>query len=115
MKKPSDSTSVRAQRLLQDLGVTRAFGRGDRFLLVGPVYTLRAQPETRVRMVFARDGKDGIAIGYAAADETRGWRIVESEPYTMRSYGYYQRRLKRIGDWHATPPAEPFLELPREP
>lgn len=97
--------------MLEEMGVTRAFARGDRFLLVGPVYTLREQPETRIRMVFARSAERVIEIGYASADASAPWRIVESEPYTMRSYGYYQRRLKRIGDWLANPSPEAFLEL----
>jgi len=104
-------SSVRAQRILQDLGVERAFSKGDRFLLVGPVYELRRDPDTRVRMVFVRVDKRDVLIGYASARAGGPWTIAESEPYTMRSLGYYQRRLKRIGDWVVTPPAEAFLEL----
>jgi hypothetical protein len=105
-------SSVRAQRFLQELGVVSAFAKGDRFLLVGPVYTLRRDADTRIRMIFARGEKKGeIQVGYASAGTTGGWTVVEIEPYTMRSFGYYQRRLKRIGDWHVTPPAEAFLEL----
>lgn len=105
-------SSVRAQRVLQDLGVVDAFAKGDRYLLVGPVYTLRRDADTRIRMVFARGEKRGdVQVGYASAGPTGGWEIVEIEPYTMRSLGYYQRRLKRIGDWHVTPLVEAFLEL----
>jgi len=103
-------TSVRSQRLLRDLGVSRAFSQGDRFLLLGPEYALRREPDTRVRMIFLRGEAKEILVGYAS-NEGSGWSVVESEPYTMTSYGYYERRLKRIGDWVVTPPAEGLLEL----
>lgn len=104
-------SSVRARRVLVDLGVEGAFAKGDRFLLVGPVYTLRRDADTRVRMVFARGEKRGeVLVGYVSAG-AGAWAVAELEPYTLRSYGYYQRRLKRIGDWDHTPPPQAFLEL----
>ena len=102
-------SSVRAQRLLRDLGVERAFGRGDRYLLVGPVYELRREPEIRVRLAFERDDDD-VRVGYAQSRGS-GWEMVESEAYGLRSYGYYERRLKRIGNWVETPAAAGYLEL----
>lgn len=104
--------SVRAKRVLQDLGVERAFAKGDRYLLLGPIYTLRRDADVRVRMVFLRDDRSKeILVGYATAGPDEPWTVTESEPYSMRSYGYYQRRLKRIGDWDSTPPAQAYLEL----
>lgn len=103
-------SSVRARRVLEDLGVLSAFAKGDRYLLVGPVYALRRDPDTRVRMLFARGDDKEICVGYASSTGN-AWAEAESEPYTMRSFGYYQRRLKRIGDWVETPPPEARLEL----
>lgn len=105
------STSVRADRFLRELGVSRALERGDRYFLVGPLYVLRADAETEIRLIFRGRSPRTVEIGYASRQAGGRWIIAECEPYTMRSLGYYQRRLKRIGDWHSNPPAEGYLEL----
>lgn len=93
------NSSVRGEKTLADLGVLRAFERGDRCLLVGPVYELRKEPGTELRLFFERTTDGGIEIGYARRSEGGDWETVESEPYTLRSFGYWERRLKRIGDY----------------
>lgn len=105
------STSVRADRILRDLGVRRALERGDRYFLVGPLYALRTDHDTEIRLVFRGTSPRDVDVGYARRQQGAGWIISECEPYTMRSLGYYQRRLKRIGDWRSNPPAEGYLEL----
>jgi len=96
--------SIKSQRLLQQLGVMQALARGDTLVLVGPTYTLRKEPLRRVRLAFLRDEADRLCVGYAVA-ETGGWEPVESEPFSLRAFGYYERRLKRIGDRIDTGPA----------
>ncbi len=89
--------SSKSQRILQELGVFRAFDRGESLVLVGPTYELRKDPGVRARMSFLRSPEGQVCIGYA--DDSEGeWRVVEYEPFSRRALGYYQRRLKRIGD-----------------
>lgn len=107
--------SVRGLRTLRDLGVEKAFQQGDRAVLVGPVYELRREPDVFVRMVLLRESKDEVQIGYVRREgDAKGaaaWEIAETKLYSMRTYGYYQRRLKRIGDYVNTPALEGYLEL----
>ncbi len=89
--------SSKSQRILQELGVLRALDRGESLVLVGATYELRKDPGVQARMSFLRSADGQVQVGYA--DDTEGeWRVVESEPFSRRAYGYYQRRLKRIGD-----------------
>jgi hypothetical protein len=90
-------SSVKGDRQLAALGVQAAVVRGERLVLTGPIYTLRKDPETKVRLVFLRDDEKRIAVGYARLEGSE-WCAVEHEPFTMRAFGYYERRLKRIGD-----------------
>jgi hypothetical protein len=90
--------SVKAQRLLKRLGVLAAFERGEDLVLVGPTYELRKDPHIRIRLAFLRDDEQRLCIGYAS-DDGGAWQPVESEPFSMRALGYYERRLKRIGDF----------------
>ena len=88
--------SSKSQRLLRELGVLPVLDRGEPFVLVGPTYELRKDPGVKARMSFLRtDGQ--LCVGYA--DDAEGeWRVSEYEPFSRRAFGYYQRRLKRIGD-----------------
>ncbi len=89
--------SSKSQRILQELGVLRALARGEPLVLVGPTYELRTDPGVQARMSFLRSAEGQVCVGYA--DDTEGeWRVVECEPFSRRAFGYYQRRLKRIGD-----------------
>ncbi len=89
--------SSKSLRILQELGVIRALERGESLVLVGPTYELRKDPGVQVRMSFSRSEDGQVCVGYA--DDAEGeWRVVEHEPFSRRTFGYYQRRLKRIGD-----------------
>jgi hypothetical protein len=90
--------SVKSERLLKRLGVLEALAHGHRLLLVGPTYELRNDPGIHARMAFLRDDEGQLCIGYAS-DDTGDWEVVEHEPYSLRAFGYYERRLKRIGDF----------------
>lgn len=89
--------SAKSERILQQLGVAKAFERGETLVLVGPTYELRKDPGVRVRLAFLRDAEGRMCVGYAS-DDGGEWQAVESEPFSLRALGYYQRRLKRIGD-----------------
>jgi hypothetical protein len=97
--------SAKAQHILKQLGVPDALARGETLVLVGPTYELRKESGRRVRLAFLHDDDGRLCVGYAAADHDT-WHVVEAEPFSMRALGYYERRLKRIGDFieHARPP-----------
>ena len=89
--------SAKSQRLLKQLGVCGAFERGEELALVGPTYELRKRPGIHARLAFRHADDGQLCIGYAT-DESGAWVCVESEAFSRRGLGYYQRRLKRIGD-----------------
>ena len=89
--------SAKSQRLLKQLGVFAAFERGEDLALVGPIYELRKEPGMHARLAFRHGDEGELTIGYAT-DEHGAWECAESEPFSRRGLGYYQRRLKRIGD-----------------
>lgn len=97
--------SVKSERLLKQLGVLEALAPGHRLVVVGPTYELRDDPGIRARMVFLRDDERRLCVGYAS-DDAGDWAVVEHEPYSLRAFGYYERRLKRIGDFVESAPAE---------
>jgi hypothetical protein len=88
--------SVKSQRLLDKLGVPAALARGETLVLTGPTYELVKDPGIHVRLAFLRDEEHRLCVGYATNDSGE-WEAVESEPFSMRALGYYERRLKRIG------------------
>ena len=89
--------SSKSQRILQELGVLRALDRGESLVLVGPTYELRKDPGVQARMSVLRSADGQVCVGYA--DDAEGeWRVAEYEPFSRRAFGYYQRRLKRIGN-----------------
>lgn len=90
--------SQKSERLLATLGVTKAMQRGETEVFVGPIFELRRQARVFVRLLFHRDDERRLCVGFAQYDG-KNWNIVESEPYSMRAYGYWERRLKRIGDY----------------
>ena len=92
--------SAKSERILQQLGIAKAFARGDTLVLVGPTYELRKNPGIRVRLAFLHDDGGRLCVGYAS-DDGGDWQPVESEPFSRRALGYYERRLKRIGDFVA--------------
>jgi len=94
--------SVKSQRRLRQLGVLDAFAHGETLVLVGPRRALRKDPATHVRLAFVHDESQRLCVGYAS-DATGTWEPVEHEPFSLRALGYYERRLKRIGDFCDTP------------
>jgi hypothetical protein len=98
--------SIKSDKLLQKLGVVQAFAHGDAIAHVGPVYELRKQPGSYVQLIFTHDDEKRICVGYAQ-HEGESWNIAECEPYSMRSLGYWERRLKRIGQYVGS-------EIPKE-
>ncbi len=90
--------SIKSERILQQLGVPKAFAHGDTLVLVGPTYELLKQPGVHVRLAFLHDDDGRLCVGYAS-DDGGEWRAVESEPFSLRAFGYYERRLKRIGEF----------------
>jgi hypothetical protein len=92
-----DRLSVKAQRVLTQLGVLDALRRGESLVLAGCTYARRKQPEGRVRLAFQRDDEGRLCVGYAS-DESGSWQSVDAEPFSMRALGYYRRWLKRVGD-----------------
>jgi hypothetical protein len=97
--------SVKSERLLKQLGVLEAIDGGHRFVVVGPTYELRDDPGIRARMAFLRDDEGRLCVGYATRDAEE-WEVAAHEPYSLRAFGYYERRLKRIGDFVQNTPAE---------
>lgn len=89
--------SAKAEQAIRRLGVEAALQRAPDGALVGPVYELRATPGVRARLLFRRSPQGGLEIGYATATVGGPWERVESEPFSLRALGYYERRLKRIG------------------
>ena len=89
--------SVKARRLLDHLGVSDAMKRGAQRIAVGPLFELRREPGIFVRLMFERDAGE-LNIGYVKLDGPE-WEVVESEIFSLRALGYYERWLKRHGDF----------------
>ena len=98
--------SAKSERLLKQLGVAKAFERGETLVLVGPTYELRKNSGIRVRLAFLHDDEGRLCVGYAS-DDGGDWQPVESEPFSRRAHGYYERRLKRIGELVAVRTSRP--------
>lgn len=97
---PSGPLSVKSQRQLQRLGVLAALGRGEAPVLAGPIYASRREPAVRLRLAFLYDDERRLCVG-TARDDGSGWRVVDAEPFSLRALGYYQRHLKRTGEFLA--------------
>ncbi|HVN86388.1 MAG TPA: hypothetical protein VMW17_16260 [Candidatus Binatia bacterium] len=88
---PKSPLSVKSQRWLRDAHIEEALAAGETLVPVGKQYRLRdGQLAT---LVFHRDDEQRLCVGYAV-DEGE-WVIVESEPFSARALGYYERWLKR--------------------
>lgn len=95
-RRPGTGRSVKSDRVLRELEVARLLEEGRGLALVGPEYRVLRGGEL-VRLAFHR-GPDGeLRVGYAVRRE-QGWAIEDSEPYSMRAWAYWKRRLKRIGE-----------------
>ncbi len=98
MKNKPARGSVKRDRLLEELGVVRLLDDGDPFVLIGPTYEERDDPNVHMRIAFVRDEERRICVGYAS-NQSGEWAVEETEVFTRRAYEYWQRRLKRIGDY----------------
>lgn len=93
-RKHRGDRSVKSERVLQGWGVERTLDAGARLAPVGSLYLL--DDGRAARLAFERDEEARLCVGYAVEREGR-WEMEESEPFSARSLGYYERRLKRIG------------------
>lgn len=89
--------SARGQQRLVELGVVAALDDGDPIVLRGPLYELRKEPGVFVQLAFLRDDGERILVGYARRQGDE-WVAADYEPYSLRALGYWERRLKRIGE-----------------
>jgi hypothetical protein len=94
-KKNNESAlSVKSLRLLQAWGVERAMADGAVVVAVGPEYCLAdGRPAS---LAFTRDEEGRMCVGYAARDGEE-WEMIDLRPYSVRTLGYFRRRLRRVG------------------
>jgi hypothetical protein len=86
--------SVKSLRLLAAWGVEGAMAKGAAVVPVGRAYYLHdGRPAW---LAFTRDEEGRICVGYAAREEG-GWEVIDIRPYSARTLGYFQRRLRRLG------------------
>ena len=89
---PSTGRSVKSARLLDGWGIERTLAGGAKLALVGLTYELGDGRVTRV--AFHRDDEQRLCVGYAVERDGH-WEIEESEPFSTRALGYYQRYIRR--------------------
>jgi len=89
--------TVKSQRILDQFGVTIPLRQGAKTVLTGPLYELRKEPGVLARLAFHKEDAV-IFVGYATSDGVE-WEIADSEPFSFRALGYYERRLRRHGDF----------------
>ena len=83
--------SLKSQRWLRDARIEDALAAGETLVRIGPSYRLR---DGRLAILaFARDDEQRLCVGYAVDDG--GWTMIESEPFSARALGYYERWLRR--------------------
>jgi hypothetical protein len=87
--------SVKTDRLLARLGVEKELDSGKRLVALEPTFLL--SDERSARLAFERDEEGQLCVGYAI-DCDGQWEMQEAERFSIRTLGYYQRRLKRIGE-----------------
>ncbi|MBI4518056.1 MAG: hypothetical protein HY699_19810 [Deltaproteobacteria bacterium] len=91
--------SLKLQRQLHAWRVEQALAAGESVVVVEKTYRLRdGQLAT---LAFDRDDEGRLCVGYAV--DEGGWVMVESEPVSVRTLGYYQRWLKRHREWEERP------------
>lgn len=105
------SRSVKTDRLLARLGVEEELDDGQPLVTVDPTYVL--SDGRLARLAFERDEEAQLCVGYAIGTEDN-WVMEEAERFSIRTLGYYQRRLKRIGE-RERPPEEDEWSREEEP
>ena len=90
--RPSESLlSVKSQRWLRDARIEESLAAGKTLVPVGKPYRLR--DGRRAILAVSRDDERRLCVGYAV--DEGGWVMAESEPFSARALGYYERWLKR--------------------
>jgi hypothetical protein len=90
------NSALGRQRLVE-LGDIAELDDGEPLVLRGPVYELRKEPGVQVQLAFLRDDQKRILVGYARREDGE-WIAADYEVYSLRALGYWERRLKRIGE-----------------
>ena len=93
-----DGLSRKSIRILWQDGVLDALGEGVDLAVTGPVGR-RGISGPFVRLAFCVDSQHRLSVGYAVGEGTNGpWTRVggEFEPFTLRSYGYFRRYIRRL-------------------
>ena len=96
--------SVKSTRLLKSLGVEDELDAGSRVATVEPTFLL--SDGRSARLAFERDEERRLCVGYAIESDDGKWEMEEAEPYSIRTLGYYKRRLRRIGERPPRPEEE---------
>ena len=105
--------SVKATRLLAALGVEDELDAGGKVLVtVDPTFILA--DGRSARLAFERDDERRLCVGYAI-EQDGTWQMEEAEPFSMRTLGYYRRRLRRIGEREPRPGEEDEEDDDSEP
>jgi hypothetical protein len=95
--------SVKSTRLLARLGVEEELAAGEKLVTVEPTFLL--SDGRSARLAFERDEERQLCVGYAI-EQDGTWHMEEAEPFSMRTLGYYRRRLRRIGEREPRPGEE---------
>ena len=103
--------SVKTARLLDRLGVEKKLAAGRALVTVEPTFLL--SDGRAARLAFERDEEHELCVGYAV-DEEGEWKMEEAERFSVRTLGYYRRRLKRIGE-REDPYRDPDADLDSDP
>jgi hypothetical protein len=87
--------SVKTTRLLEALGVEEELDSGKRVVVLEATFLLADGQSAR--LAFERNEEGQLCVGYAI-DRDGQWEVQEAERFSVRTLGYYRRRLKRIGE-----------------
>lgn len=87
--------SVKTTRLLERLGVEKKLDSGKQLVEIEPTFVL--SDGRSARLAFERNEEGELCVGYAIERDGR-WEMLEAERFSVRALGYYERRLKRIGE-----------------
>lgn len=90
--------SRKSLRVLWQDGVIDALGEGGDLAVTGPVGRLGTSGPF-ARLAFCIDAERRLSVGYAVGEGTNGpWGTTggEFEPFTLRSYGYFRRYIRRL-------------------
>ena len=93
-----EGLSRKSIRILWQDGVLDALREGGELAVTGPVGRLGISGPF-ARLAFCIDGQHRLSVGYAVGEGAKGpWRRAggEFEPFSLRSYGYFRRYIRRL-------------------